>query len=157
MAVFLKNSRFRLVNRKSWSSRLLFKSYRLHFSACHSAVFTVKQRYCFIFEIRASMKYTNPIIAGGVGRRGADSQEQTRMRPREGAGRTGSHTVECGFVGVVIGGGYVTRYARTDVTFRGFRLLTAWAKRGAEIMACAFIHGVVSLPPDVLFRRADRS
>jgi len=54
-------------------------------------------------------------------------------------------TVGYGFVGVVIGGVYVTRYARKngiDVTFRGFRLFTAWAKRGAEAVACAFIHGV---------------
>ena len=56
---------------------------------------------------------------------------------------TKPHPVGCGFVGVVIGEIYVTRYARRngiDVTFRRFRLFTAWAKREVEVVACAFIH-----------------
>jgi len=62
---------------------------------------------------------------------------------------TKPHPVGCGFVGVVIGEIYVTRYARRngiDVTFRRFRLFTAWAKREVEVVACAFIHGVFRYP-----------
>lgn len=92
----------------------------------------------------ANVKYINPVIAG----RCAGKSGQTRTDPHETVRRGGRD-----------GGAYgwmrfrgcrhrrsirheICAEGRTDVTFRGFRLLTAWAKRGTETMACALVHGV---------------
>lgn len=94
--------------------------------------------FCFcLLKIEASVNGRNPVIAG---RRRNERREQTRTDPRETVrrGERDGRFRGCRHRRSIRH--EIGAERRTAVTFRGFSLLTAWAKRGTKSVACALIY-----------------